>query len=90
MVLQMHLPKYLIMSGLHVFKNNPLKIDTIVILPCYTQGKCAKYETCAKLHMFHSLYITVNPLPHMLYFEHCIISINNSNFQIFSKIFFYI
>ena len=26
-----------------------------------------------------------NPLPHMLYLEHCIISINNSNFQIFSK-----
>ena len=32
-----------------------------------------------------------NPLPHMLYLEHCIISINNSNFQIFSrKIIFYI
>ena len=26
-----------------------------------------------------------NPIPHMLCWEHCIISINNSNFQIFSK-----
>ena len=27
----------------------------------------------------------VNPIPHMLYLEHCIISINNLNFQIFYK-----
>ena len=26
-----------------------------------------------------------NTLPHMLYLEHCIISINDSNFQIFTK-----
>ena len=31
-----------------------------------------------------------NSLPHMLFLEHCIISINNSNFQIFSKKIFYI
>ena len=34
--------------------------------------------------------IMLNPLPHMLYLEHCIIAINNSNFQIFSKNIFYI
>ena len=34
--------------------------------------------------------IALNPLPHILYLEHCIISINNSNFQIFSQFFFYI
>ena len=34
------------------------------------------------------LEVKFNPLSHMLYLEHCIISINNSNFQIFSKFFF--
>ena len=34
--------------------------------------------------------LVLNLLPHMLYLEHCIISINNSNFQIFSKNEFYI
>ena len=31
-----------------------------------------------------------NLLPHILYLQHCIFSINNSNFQIFSKNNFYI
>ena len=34
--------------------------------------------------------VKFNPFPHMLYLEHCIISMNNSNFQIFSKKSFYI
>ena len=44
-------------------------------------GKC-----CKVLNMF--LCFVLNPLPHMLYLKHYIISINNSNFQIFSKKYF--
>ena len=39
-------------------------------------------------HLLEQICITSIPLPHMLYLEHCIISINNSNFQIFSKKYF--
>ena len=39
---------------------------------------------------FTNTLFNINPLPHMLYLEHCMISINNSNFQIFSKFFFFI
>ena len=38
------------------------------------------------IYIFNNL--IVNPLLHMLYLEHCIISINNSNFQIISKKYF--
>ena len=49
-------------------------------------NECPFIEYCAILNM--KLYF--NPVYHMLYLEHCIISINNSNFQIFSKNNFYI
>ena len=39
-------------------------------------------------HLLEQICITPISLPHMLYLEHCIISVNNSNFQIFSKKYF--
>ena len=40
------------------------------------------------MSMINLVTFLINPFPHMLYLEHCIISINNSNFQIFSKKYF--
>ena len=69
--------EYLHYLGAHNFDTFLENHDSVLVMfyaPC-------KYHFCW-------VWIRLRPLPYVLYLEHCIISINNSNFQIFYKIFF--
>ena len=62
--------EYLHYLGAHNFDTFLENHDSVLVM---------FYAPCK--YLFCWVWITLNPLPHMLYLEHYIISINNSNFQ---------
>ena len=59
----------------------------VLSLFCVFNGCICQLVPFARDRLIWFLLAIFNPLPNVLYLEHCIISINNSNFQICSSFF---
>ena len=82
-----HLPYLFRCSDSHHFFWTEL-VQEFSILKHSTNSSLYHWYTGSSSTYYHLVRKLINPLPHMLYLEDCIISINNSNFQIFSKNYF--